>query len=314
MRAAGRFASAASRPRSHCAWAARSTPTAARLDADAASALVDAMCVAIEIVDSRWAEGWTRRRWPSLPTCSRTARSCSVPGCPSRPATGLRRCAASPSASLPMRTPRHALDGRSGMGAAGLAAPRHARRPSPAGRHRRHHGHLVRPAHWRRPVTPYTSNSRASASPTSSSDQALRKDTAMITLDHHPSGRHFLQIPGPSPVPDRILRAISLPDHRPPRARVRRARPEGRRGHAAGLPDAASGGDLPGLGHRRLGSRAGQHDEPGRRRADGRDRPLRHAVAEDGRRSSAWSRSSWPARHRPAPACRTPGATACRPR
>jgi alanine-glyoxylate transaminase / serine-glyoxylate transaminase / serine-pyruvate transaminase len=40
----------------------------------------------------------------------------------------------------------------------------------------------------------------------------------MIALDHHPSGRHFLQIPGPSPVPDRILRAISLPtiDHRGP--------------------------------------------------------------------------------------------------
>ena len=40
----------------------------------------------------------------------------------------------------------------------------------------------------------------------------------MIRLDKHPSGRHFLQIPGPSPVPDRILRAISLPtiDHRGP--------------------------------------------------------------------------------------------------
>lgn len=40
----------------------------------------------------------------------------------------------------------------------------------------------------------------------------------MIPLDHHPSGRHFLQIPGPSPVPDRILRAMSLPtiDHRGP--------------------------------------------------------------------------------------------------
>ena len=34
----------------------------------------------------------------------------------------------------------------------------------------------------------------------------------------YPSGRHFLQIPGPSPVPDRILRAMSLPtiDHRGP--------------------------------------------------------------------------------------------------
>ena len=40
----------------------------------------------------------------------------------------------------------------------------------------------------------------------------------MLTLDYHPSGRHFLQIPGPSPVPDRILRAIGLPtiDHRGP--------------------------------------------------------------------------------------------------
>ena len=40
----------------------------------------------------------------------------------------------------------------------------------------------------------------------------------MITLDKHATGRHFLQIPGPSPVPDRILRAISLPtiDHRGP--------------------------------------------------------------------------------------------------
>ena len=40
----------------------------------------------------------------------------------------------------------------------------------------------------------------------------------MLDLDFHPTGRHFLQIPGPSPVPDRILRAMSLPtiDHRGP--------------------------------------------------------------------------------------------------
>ncbi len=40
----------------------------------------------------------------------------------------------------------------------------------------------------------------------------------MLNLNHHATGRHFLQIPGPSPVPDRILRAISLPtiDHRGP--------------------------------------------------------------------------------------------------
>jgi alanine-glyoxylate transaminase / serine-glyoxylate transaminase / serine-pyruvate transaminase len=35
---------------------------------------------------------------------------------------------------------------------------------------------------------------------------------------HHPSGRHFLQIPGPTNVPDRVLRAIDHPtiDHRGP--------------------------------------------------------------------------------------------------
>ncbi|MFT0173053.1 pyridoxal-phosphate-dependent aminotransferase family protein [Paraburkholderia mimosarum] len=40
----------------------------------------------------------------------------------------------------------------------------------------------------------------------------------MPKLDFHPAGRHFLQIPGPSPVPDRILRAMSYPtiDHRGP--------------------------------------------------------------------------------------------------
>ncbi|HET9047005.1 MAG TPA: serine--glyoxylate aminotransferase, partial [Casimicrobiaceae bacterium] len=40
----------------------------------------------------------------------------------------------------------------------------------------------------------------------------------MFTLDRHPSGRHFLQIPGPTKVPDRVLRAIDQPtiDHRGP--------------------------------------------------------------------------------------------------
>jgi alanine-glyoxylate transaminase/serine-glyoxylate transaminase/serine-pyruvate transaminase len=40
----------------------------------------------------------------------------------------------------------------------------------------------------------------------------------MLTINAHPTGRHFLQIPGPSPVPDRILRAINSPtiDHRGP--------------------------------------------------------------------------------------------------
>jgi alanine-glyoxylate transaminase/serine-glyoxylate transaminase/serine-pyruvate transaminase len=40
----------------------------------------------------------------------------------------------------------------------------------------------------------------------------------MFELDSHPSGRHFLQIPGPTNVPDRVLRAIDHPtiDHRGP--------------------------------------------------------------------------------------------------
>ena len=40
----------------------------------------------------------------------------------------------------------------------------------------------------------------------------------MIPLQSHPSGRHFLQIPGPTNVPDRVLRAIdnATIDHRGP--------------------------------------------------------------------------------------------------
>jgi alanine-glyoxylate transaminase / serine-glyoxylate transaminase / serine-pyruvate transaminase len=40
----------------------------------------------------------------------------------------------------------------------------------------------------------------------------------MFELDSHPSGRHFLQIPGPTNVPERVLRAIDRPtiDHRGP--------------------------------------------------------------------------------------------------
>src|SRR5271168_3832998 len=50
------------------------------------------------------------------------------------------------------------------------------------------------------------------------SEYCILNEVAMVKLDFHPIGRHFLQIPGPSPVPDRILRAISLPtiDHRGP--------------------------------------------------------------------------------------------------
>ena len=40
----------------------------------------------------------------------------------------------------------------------------------------------------------------------------------MLELNSHPAGRHFLQIPGPTNVPDDVLRAIDHPtiDHRGP--------------------------------------------------------------------------------------------------
>src|SRR3954471_7452306 len=44
----------------------------------------------------------------------------------------------------------------------------------------------------------------------------------MFRYSYAPSGRHFLQIPGPTNVPDRILRAIDHPtiDHRGPEFQV----------------------------------------------------------------------------------------------
>src|SRR3546814_15110368 len=40
----------------------------------------------------------------------------------------------------------------------------------------------------------------------------------MVSNTARVAGRHFLQIPGPTPVPDRILRAMDMPviDHRGP--------------------------------------------------------------------------------------------------
>src|SRR5512139_331632 len=163
----------------------------------------------------------TRRRWPSSPTCSRTARWCSVAGCRSRHATGRRSAASSRSArpprrstAAPIRSPTRRSCCRPGCATRRAAAS--AFRPAPWS--------LQAPGagcRWPRPATASAPSSPASARPSSSSDR-YRHDhplrNPMIALDHHPSGRHFLQIPGPSPVPDRILRAISLPtiDHRGP--------------------------------------------------------------------------------------------------
>ena len=95
-------------------------------------------------------------------------------------------------------------------------------------------------------------------------------------------GRHFLHIPGPSPLPDRILRAMDTPiiDHRGPEfQRLAQALP---RRHQDHLQDHQSGDHLHRHRHRRLGGGAGQHALRRRPRADGGDRPVRHAVEEDG--------------------------------
>jgi alanine-glyoxylate transaminase / serine-glyoxylate transaminase / serine-pyruvate transaminase len=46
----------------------------------------------------------------------------------------------------------------------------------------------------------------------------MQKGVVMLELNSHPAGRHFLQIPGPTNVPDGVLRAIDHPtiDHRGP--------------------------------------------------------------------------------------------------
>ena len=72
-------------------------------------------------------------------------------------------------------------------------------------------------------------------------------------------------------------------DHRPSRAGIRQARQAAPRRHQDDLQDHQSGDHLHRDRHRRLGSRARQHAVARRPRADGRDRPVRHAVEEDGR-------------------------------
>ena len=57
--------------------------------------------------------------------------------------------------------------------------------------------------------------------------------TGKTLSNRHRSGRHFLQIPGPTNVPDRVLRAIDHADDRPSRPRVRPARPRRARRHEA---------------------------------------------------------------------------------
>ena len=104
----------------------------------------------------------------------------------------------------------------------------------------------------------------------------------MLKLDFHPTGRHFLQIPGPSPVPDRILRAMSLPtiDHRGPEfgALGRRCC----RASARFSRRAIRSSIYPSSGTGAWEAALANTMSPGDHGADVRDRALRDAVAEDG--------------------------------
>ena len=89
-------------------------------------------------------------------------------------------------------------------------------------------------------------------------------------------GRHFLQIPGPTNVPDRVLRAIAQPtiDHRGPAFAALGAR--GARRASARVPDHRRRSSIyPVVRHRRVGSGARQHAVARRHGADVRDRPVR---------------------------------------
>ena len=110
------------------------------------------------------------------------------------------------------------------------------------------------------------------------------KRVRMFQLDSHPSGRHFLQIPGPDQRAGSRAARDGPPDDRPSRApSSRRSTLEILEGLKQVFQTDGPGGHLPGVGHRRVGSRAGQHAVARRSRADGRDRPLRDAVAGHGR-------------------------------
>ena len=107
----------------------------------------------------------------------------------------------------------------------------------------------------------------------------------------HRAGRHFLQIPGPTNVPDRILRAIAQPtiDHRGPEFARAHARVVA--GGGPGLSHRRPGDHLPQLGHRGLGGGAGERARARRSGAGLRDRALRRAVAGDGDAARAAGRA-----------------------
>ena len=104
------------------------------------------------------------------------------------------------------------------------------------------------------------------------------------------SGRHFLQIPGPTNVPDRILQAIAMPviDHRGPEFA------EMAREVVAGMKRVFKTEETvviyPSSGTGAWEAALVEHLVAGRPRPDVRDRPFREPVAGDGRAARARNR------------------------
>ena len=108
-------------------------------------------------------------------------------------------------------------------------------------------------------------------------------------------GRHFLQIPGPTNVPDRCC---ARSRSRPSITAARRSRALGREvldGLQRVFQTTGPVVIYPVVRHRRVGSGARQHAVARRHGADVRDRPFRDAVARHGRRGSACRSTSSPA-------------------
>ncbi len=101
------------------------------------------------------------------------------------------------------------------------------------------------------------------------------------------TGRHFLQIPGPTNVPDRVLRAMDMPtmDHRG--AGIRRDRLCRDGGDAACVPHQAARDHLPSSGTGAWEAAIVNTLAARRQGADGRDRPVRGAVARHRRQVQA---------------------------
>ena len=101
------------------------------------------------------------------------------------------------------------------------------------------------------------------------------------------AGRHFLQIPGPSNVPDRILRAIDRPviDHRGPEFAKLAA--EVLQGLKSVFKTMSPIVIYPASGTGAWEAALVNTLSPGDQRADVRDRPFRHALAPDGRAAVA---------------------------